>query len=179
MSYTYANLSRLDKLPISIKITFPSSSLNIKNSFALLSASTVPTIARSFITLSLQPPYSLYEFIATGTSYFAQNFGGFVALLATIGGAIYGLWKGILKKRYSKENIETDSENSKKKLCRYCGNVISSLGVYCAFCGKRFDDPFTPTSVLEENNMVQCIRCRSYMNRDSIFCPKCGLKIQR
>jgi hypothetical protein len=175
-----ANLSRLDKLPISIKITFPSSSFNIKNSSALLSAPTVPTIARSFITLSLQPPYSFYEFIATASSYFAQSFGGFVALLATIGGAIYGLWKLILRKRNDKEeNRKTDFDNSKKTFCRYCGNVMSSLGVYCAFCGKRFNDPFISTSVLEENNMFQCIRCRTYMNGDSIFCLKCGLKIQR
>lgn len=177
-----ANLSRIDKLPISINITFPSSSFNIKNSSALLSAPTLPTIARSFITLSLQPQYSFYEFIATGSSYFAQSFGGFVALLATVGGAIFGLWKLILmRKRKDKDENreETNSKNTKKTFCRYCGNILPYLAVYCAFCGRRFNDSFIPISALLENKMFQCIRCRSYMNGDSIFCPTCGLKIQR
>ena len=110
------NISRLDKLPISIIMSFPSSSYNIKNSSGSLSAPTVPTIDYSFITLSLQPPYGLFDTIVSGISYFGQNFGPAVGLLSIIGGAIYGIWKLILRKSKNKDENreETDSKNAAK-----------------------------------------------------------------
>ncbi len=164
---------RSDELPIFVNITYP---LSLYKQQLIEGASTV---ARSYITLSLLPPLSIYDIITTIGDNLTRSINGIITLIIAIAGGVFAIWRWLFKNKVNKINIEKEYRNLEKIFCRYCGNLRSLSGDYCAFCGRSLSGNFTSMSIMERNSMKQCIKCRYLMDGDSIFCLNCGIKLQR
>jgi len=117
-----------DKIPITLTLnSYPYLFHNQK-------VPTAPIFAKSYMTLLLLRQLTTYEWITTNLSNFAQSFGGIVAMIIAIAGAIFGIWKWGSKK---KEDKEKEFKKVEKVYCKYCGNLIPLRGIYCTSCGRK------------------------------------------
>jgi hypothetical protein len=126
--------SRSDRLPIFVNITYPYSFFN-----KIIPG--VPTLARSYLSLSLLTALSPYELITTVGSNFAQSINGYVTLIIAIAGGVFAIWRWLVKKNGNKTS-KGKGEEEGKIFCRYCGRLRSLSGSYCTFCGRGLDGNF-------------------------------------
>ena len=64
--------------------------------------------------------------------------------------------------------IKKLEEKSKDLVCE-CGSVLNSENKFCGSCGKKVE--------IEENYLIECIRCNSLNEEDSVYCACCGIKL--
>ena len=64
--------------------------------------------------------------------------------------------------------IKSLEESSKELVCE-CGNILNSENNFCPSCGKKIE--------VEEEYFIECVRCNSLNEDDSIYCGCCGVKL--
>lgn len=60
-------------------------------------------------------------------------------------------------------------EESSKELVYECGSVLNSENKFCGICGKKVE--------IEDNYLIECTRCNSLNEEDSVYCACCGIKL--
>ena len=68
----------------------------------------------------------------------------------------------------NKLKIKTLEESSKELVCE-CGNILNSENNFCPSCGKKIE--------VEEEYFIECARCNTLNEDDSIYCGCCGIKL--
>ena len=68
----------------------------------------------------------------------------------------------------NKLKIKTLEESSKELVCE-CGNILNSENNFCPACGKKIE--------VEEEYFIECARCNTLNEDDSIYCGCCGIKL--
>ena len=61
---------------------------------------------------------------------------------------------------------------AKTKICRYCGEEVSSAAKKCNFCGKNL----YPRPEDHEGEDFHCTNCQTPVYADDNYCPNCGMK---
>lgn len=64
--------------------------------------------------------------------------------------------------------IKKLEEKSKEIVCE-CGSVLNSENNFCGSCGKKVE--------IEDNYLIECTRCNSLNEEDSVYCACCGIKL--
>lgn len=64
--------------------------------------------------------------------------------------------------------IQSLEENSKEIVCD-CGSVLNKDNNFCGTCGKKVE--------IEEKHFIECTRCESLNEEDSVYCACCGIKL--
>ena len=58
--------------------------------------------------------------------------------------------------------------NNKDLVCE-CGSILNSENNFCGSCGKKVE--------IEDNYLIECTRCNSLNEEDSVYCACCGIKL--
>ena len=64
--------------------------------------------------------------------------------------------------------IKKLEEKSKDLVCE-CGSILNSENNFCGSCGKKVE--------IEDNYLIECTRCNSLNEEDSVYCACCGIKL--
>ena len=64
--------------------------------------------------------------------------------------------------------IKKLEEKSKEIVCE-CGSILNSESNFCGSCGKKVE--------IEDNYLIECTRCNSLNEEDSVYCACCGIKL--
>ena len=64
--------------------------------------------------------------------------------------------------------IKKLEEKSKDLVCE-CGSILNSENNFCGSCGKKVE--------IEHNYLIECTRCNSLNEEDSVYCACCGIKL--
>ena len=64
--------------------------------------------------------------------------------------------------------IKKLEEKSKEIVCE-CGSILNSENNFCGSCGKKVE--------IEDNYLIECTRCNSLNEEDSVYCACCGIKL--
>lgn len=59
-------------------------------------------------------------------------------------------------------------EKSNELVCE-CGSVLNYENKFCGTCGKKVH--------VEEDYLIECRRCNSYNEENSVYCSCCGIKL--
>ncbi|HFU4563379.1 TPA: zinc ribbon domain-containing protein [Bacillus cereus] len=70
-----------------------------------------------------------------------------------------------------KRIVELQKQQGEKATCE-CGGPLSINDKFCGSCGK----PNPMLAVENEGEMVNCISCNEHIDKNSTYCPVCGIK---